>query len=71
MEIKDIKHGMVFRYKSKHDNQYYTDVVHSLIYSRNPEDNINFIGKNGVAHRANRVEWLDEIREEKLDQLLK
>ena len=71
MEIKDIKPGMVFRYKSKYDNHSYIGVVEHLTGSTSPDIGIHFYGKNGVGYRSNEVEWLDEIREDKLNQLLK
>lgn len=68
MEIKDIKPGMVFRYTSKYDDKSYTGVVEHLTGYINPP-NI-FYAKNKVGYRIDEVEWLDEIRDDKLNQLL-
>jgi hypothetical protein len=71
MEIKDIKPGMVFRFVSKYDNQSYMSEVLNVFGSASTDFGIHFIAKNGVSYRENEVEWLDEIREDKLNQLLK
>ena len=70
MEIKDIKPGMVFRYKSKYDDKSYTGVVKHLIGNTSLNVGIHFYAKNKVGYRADEVEWLDEIRNDKLNQLL-
>jgi hypothetical protein len=69
MEIKDIKPGIVFRYTSKYDNKSYTGVVEHLTGSTSPNIGIHFYGKNKVGYRIDEVEWLDEIRDDKLNQL--
>jgi|688.fasta_scaffold267563_2 hypothetical protein len=68
MEVKDIKPGMVFRYKSKYDNHSYIGVVDVLNSSWILTT--NFLANNGVVYKTNEVEWIDEIREDKLNQLL-
>jgi len=77
MEIKDIKPGMVFRFVSKYDNQSYigvVEVIHPFTTGYTNTDvgilSISFLAKNGVVYKTNEVEWLDEIREDKLNQLL-
>jgi hypothetical protein len=71
VKVKDIKPGMVFRFVSKYDNYSYMSEVESLTGSTSKDIGTHFYGKNGVAYRIDEVEWIDEIREDKLNQLLK
>jgi hypothetical protein len=62
-----IKIGSKFRYRSKHDGSYYFGVVGS-IYLELP-NSVYFYSENGVAYKSEEVEWLDEIRDQKLKDL--
>ena len=65
-----VEKGMKFRFKSKYDQSYYFGVVDSISYSlNNSEYEVYFYAENGVGYRYDEVEWLDEIRNEKLKEL--
>ena len=64
-----IERGMRFRFKSKYDQSYYFGVVASISYVINPEYEVYFYAENGVGYRYDEVEWIDEIRDEKLKEL--
>lgn len=64
--MRDIKRGMKFRYKSKWGDDYYSGVVESILTLGNDP---SFLSTNGIMYKISEVEWLDEIREEKLKEL--
>jgi len=64
-----VEKGMKFRFKSKYDNSYYFGIVDSISYTISNTKEIYFNGENGVSYRSDEVDWLDEIRDEKLKEL--
>jgi hypothetical protein len=67
--MRKIGKGMMFRYKSKYSDSFYFGVVASISYVINPEYEVYFYAENGVGYRYDEVEWIDEIRDEKLKEL--
>ncbi len=63
-----VERGMRFRFKSKYDNSYYFGIVDSISCVVNSEY-IYFYAENYVGYRSDEVDWLDEIRDEKLKEL--
>lgn len=65
-----VEKGMKFRFKSKYDNSYYFGVVASISYTIvNSNGGVHFYSENGVSYRSDEVDWLDEVRDEKLKEL--
>ena len=61
---------MKFRFKSKYDNSYYFGIVASISYTIvNSNGGVHFYSENGVSYRSDEVDWLDEVRDEKLKEL--
>ena len=63
-----VEKGMRFRFKSKYDQSYYFGVVDTISAVVNSEY-AYFYAENKVGYRSDEVEWLDEIRDEKLKEL--
>lgn len=68
--MRNIEPGMKFVYKSKYNGQFYIGIVCSFQWNTNGEDSyILFMSDKGIYYRSDEVEWLDEIRDEKLKEL--
>lgn len=65
--MRKVEVGMKFRFKSKYDNDYYFGIVDHIIYTT--DTYTCFYGENDVPYRSNEVEWLDELRDQKLKEL--
>ncbi len=68
--MRNVEPGMKFVYKSKYSKDYYFGEVNSILHN-STSGYTSFYGTNGIVYRSDEVEWLDEIREDKLNQLLK
>ena len=62
-----VERGMRFRFKSKYGDSYYFGVVDHILYTT--VDYTCFYSENGVSYRSDEVDWLDELRDDKLKQL--
>lgn len=67
--MRKIEKGMKFRYKSKYSDSYYFGVVDTISYTISNTDEIYFDSEKGVGYRSDEVDWLDEVRDEKLKEL--
>lgn len=65
--MKKVEVGMRFRYKSKYNNDYYFGIVDHILFTISTYT--CFYGENDVVYRSNEVEWLDELRDQKLKEL--
>jgi hypothetical protein len=63
-----IKPGMKFRFKSKHDNSYYVGIVASILLSK--EEYVTFFSDRGILYRSSEVEWLRDIRDLIIKEIL-
>ena len=63
-----VEKGMRFRFKSKYDDCYYFGVVGAISAVVNSEYAYFYSEKN-IGYRSDEVEWLDEVRDEKLKKL--
>jgi hypothetical protein len=64
-----IEKGMKFRFKSKYDDSYYFGIVDTVLHTVSNKDYVYFYAENGVAYNSNEVEWIDELRDQKLKEL--
>ncbi len=68
--MRKIEKGMKFRYKSKYSDSFYFGVVDTISYTIvNSNGGVHFYSENGVSYRSDEVDWLDEVRDEKLKEL--
>lgn len=70
--MRNVEPGMKFVYKSKYNDQFYIGVVDRVLI-KIPEMCYDmsdmFVSDKGVHYKSNEVEWLDEIREQRLKEL--
>lgn len=64
--MRKVEKGMKFRFKSKY-NDFYFGVVDTI--SVVVSEYVYFYSEKNIGYRSDEVEWLDEIRDEKLKDL--